>query len=695
MRLEPKHLSSFVLALALALSAWVGIAIELGLNRKDILPSDAQRFDIEKVGIAALRDVCPAFFDIHGIADIEHCLNALDQDKFIDLKLPGLASVAGTAPNFFANAKARRPDVNWEAITSQGSFYVVKIDIPARLYTAYEAPFGRSASAGRPRAFNRQQDGDIFSLIHGTVRHGVVCLEGRCQYSASSAGQIPLVVRDVGAVSGADRPLYFFLAESDFPIGIQLDYGLFVAKQRDLMPFTLTRGLVEQGSDLRGALWCLALFIVAAAFSFFQRRHFEYAAMAYVAGSLALNFGMFFLSMYISWLRLNAYHCLWLWSYLNLTMAIAALCLSQIGVQARSVTVIIVAGALVAAVVVAVLRPVMGIPRWIAFWQVAAPLFGIVWIAMVLAILSYSLFREHKSGAKKSRRLWIYGGLWLGFLGHYLFVTTDAVGKDNLYEFSSFSVMLLLVMLGVTAYSYWRRDQDEIERLQKANEAAVRSVAVAATTQMLAHDIRKPFSILRMGLQMIRGAKDADDLQMIVADTERHVNRASKAVEGMLSDILEIDRKSTSHKEAVDLVKAMREALAEIRLTRSDLMCEWKVDLQEGQVVIGDEIRLQRVFSNLLENAVQAAPTGRIWVASRTMRREAGETCQIRVGNSGTFIEKSRLDVIFQPFFSFGKKGGTGLGLAIAKKIVEEHGGRIWCESTPSEGTEFILEIPV
>ena len=66
----------------------------------------------------------------------------------------------------------------------------------------------------------------------------------------------------------------------------------------------------------------------------------------------------------------------------------------------------------------------------------------------------------------------------------------------------------------------------------------------------------------------------------------------------------------------------------------------------------------------------------------------------ITIGNSDSFIENADIDRIFDSFFTKKKSGGTGLGLAIAKKIVESHGGQIWCRSDINLGTEFVFPLP-
>jgi signal transduction histidine kinase len=126
-------------------------------------------------------------------------------------------------------------------------------------------------------------------------------------------------------------------------------------------------------------------------------------------------------------------------------------------------------------------------------------------------------------------------------------------------------------------------------------------------------------------------------------------------------------------------------------------------DLPEREVVIhGDPDRLQEVFTNVLDNAIQASGSGQSIVIG--CREDAaavnGRPRMVRVSvrDRGQGIAAADLERIFDRFHqvSQGKrrKGGTGLGLAICREIAEYHGGRIWAESEPGAGATFHITLP-
>ena len=97
---------------------------------------------------------------------------------------------------------------------------------------------------------------------------------------------------------------------------------------------------------------------------------------------------------------------------------------------------------------------------------------------------------------------------------------------------------------------------------------------------------------------------------------------------------------------------------------------------------------------NLLSNAVKFSPD-RGLIRIDAVRTDAG--VEISVSDSGIGIPREELESVFDKFHQVGAKAireGTGLGLAITKALVEQHGGRIWLESKPGEGSRFTFSIP-
>jgi hypothetical protein len=109
--------------------------------------------------------------------------------------------------------------------------------------------------------------------------------------------------------------------------------------------------------------------------------------------------------------------------------------------------------------------------------------------------------------------------------------------------------------------------------------------------------------------------------------------------------------------------------------------------------VLADKSQLNRVFSNLLKNAVQAIPEDRPGVIDVTCRVLDGSIV-VTVTDNGVGIEEAQRSRIFVPNFTT-KSGGTGLGLAMVKNIVEQSGGTVSFESETGQRTSFIVRLPL
>jgi signal transduction histidine kinase len=112
--------------------------------------------------------------------------------------------------------------------------------------------------------------------------------------------------------------------------------------------------------------------------------------------------------------------------------------------------------------------------------------------------------------------------------------------------------------------------------------------------------------------------------------------------------------------------------------------------------VVGDEERLGRVLSILLDNAIKYSPVG---ASIRIIALEQNRHIAIAIHNTGTSLSPEEQAQVFEPFYRAASTAlptvqGRGLGLSIARAIVEGHGGKIWAASPPSNGNMFAFYIP-
>jgi signal transduction histidine kinase len=170
---------------------------------------------------------------------------------------------------------------------------------------------------------------------------------------------------------------------------------------------------------------------------------------------------------------------------------------------------------------------------------------------------------------------------------------------------------------------------------------------------------------------------------------------------GLVKDLLELAAGKMEHLRGQKAEVALNDIIAKVtdlmRASAEEKEMAFNVEIaEEPLVLVGIEDGLERVFMNLVSNAVKYTPAG----GSVTVRAW-GENGQIKVevSDTGIGIPKEALPRIFNEFYRAKnaktlQMEGTGLGLAIAKDVIEQHEGHISVRSTVGEGTTFLVTLP-
>jgi signal transduction histidine kinase len=206
-----------------------------------------------------------------------------------------------------------------------------------------------------------------------------------------------------------------------------------------------------------------------------------------------------------------------------------------------------------------------------------------------------------------------------------------------------------------------------------------------------AHELRTPVQAIINYAEL--AAANTENRDEYFVRLLRNVTRLQKLTE----DLLEAARIDSGTlrlaRERFD-INALVEAAAEEQRASTNLKGVELVVVPSGRLIVeGDKGRLGRVVSNLLSNAVKFTEKGTISVTIEANKEE--NRVLVRVSDTGTGIDPSIVPMLFSRFVA-RSRSGTGLGLYISKSIVDEHGGRIWVESSePGRGATFAFEIPV
>lgn len=218
-----------------------------------------------------------------------------------------------------------------------------------------------------------------------------------------------------------------------------------------------------------------------------------------------------------------------------------------------------------------------------------------------------------------------------------------------------------------------------------------------AFVTMATHELRTPLTIIQ-GFSELLLTRDLDLARIRYYLT--YIHKQAVLLGHIVDDLMDLSLVQSGHEleleiEPVNLAEVVAQALSasEAAAPRHTFAVEGFDDLP---LVAGDRKRLVQIVENLLSNAVKFSPEGsttRVWARPRPDVVEIGVTDQ---GIGLTDQQQWRVfDYFYRADSSDSGVGGTGLGLTISRIIVEAHGGRLWVESEPGQGSTFIFSIPV
>jgi PAS domain S-box-containing protein len=229
------------------------------------------------------------------------------------------------------------------------------------------------------------------------------------------------------------------------------------------------------------------------------------------------------------------------------------------------------------------------------------------------------------------------------------------------------------------------RDVTEMKELRTRLQSAERMAALGEVAAKVAHEIRNPLVSVGGFAKRLERKLD-NNLKEYATIISGEVDR----LEHILKEILGFVREVRISKQAVLLSQMIEDILNLMGSEIAEKGNRVVKELEPVSVLI-DPNRMKEALINMITNANQATEGGTITLKVR----QRGAEAVLEIGDTGCGIKKSDLGRIFDPFFTT-RPLGTGLGLAIAKRIVEEHGGRISVQSEwPGGGSVFRIFLPL
>ncbi|WP_242442809.1 ATP-binding protein [Magnetospirillum sp. 15-1] len=212
------------------------------------------------------------------------------------------------------------------------------------------------------------------------------------------------------------------------------------------------------------------------------------------------------------------------------------------------------------------------------------------------------------------------------------------------------------------------------------------------------HDLREPLRMISSYLSLLERrygpSLEGDGLEFLAFARD-----GARRMDNLVLDLLEFSRieRKGSPIIAMEAEPALRQALRHLSPAIAESASAVAVASGgESPWVMGDPDQITRLFQNLIGNAVKYRAADRPPRISVSWRRDGAEW-EFTVTDNGIGIEPQyfeRIFRIFQRLHTPDRYEGTGIGLAICKKIVERHGGRIWVDSVPGEGSAFHFTLP-
>jgi two-component system nitrogen regulation sensor histidine kinase NtrY len=235
-----------------------------------------------------------------------------------------------------------------------------------------------------------------------------------------------------------------------------------------------------------------------------------------------------------------------------------------------------------------------------------------------------------------------------------------------------------------------------VHQLEDSAEALAKSEREGAWREMarqVAHEIKNPLTPMKLSIQYLQRAIDSNHVNVkeLTANVANTLIEQIDHLSKIAADFSQFANIGNNKIELVDLHQVIG-ILVDLYSSNPKISISWK-KIPGSIVVKADKTHMNRVFTNLIANAVDACSprdTCEIFIDES----QSDSTVTISIGDNGEGIPEEMHTKIFMPNFTT-KTSGTGLGLAMCKSIVEQAHGKIWFETEENEGSTFFVQLPV
>ena len=225
--------------------------------------------------------------------------------------------------------------------------------------------------------------------------------------------------------------------------------------------------------------------------------------------------------------------------------------------------------------------------------------------------------------------------------------------------------------------------------LETAREDLIRQERISTIGRLsssIVHDLRNPLAAIYGGAEMmVDGELSHEQLQRLAWN----IYRSSRTIKDLLQELVDVSRGRMQVPEICRLGEVVGAAVEAQAAAALEQEVDVRVDVDPELEFPAERARMERVFVNLINNALDAMPSGgKIGISAE----RSGSDVLIHVDDTGPGIPEEVRQRLFQPFAS-ARTNGLGLGLALSRQTVLDHGGDLWAE-TGGPGARFRLRLP-
>ena len=236
-----------------------------------------------------------------------------------------------------------------------------------------------------------------------------------------------------------------------------------------------------------------------------------------------------------------------------------------------------------------------------------------------------------------------------------------------------------------------------VQKLEQSAQALAKSEREGAWREMarqVAHEIKNPLTPMKLSIQYLQNAiqKGAPNVKELSENMAKTLIEQIDQLSKIAGDFSQFANIGNARMERFDISEVLS-SIIRLHSTNPKIQIDW--EKQEGSyMILSDRVQMNRLFTNLLLNAIEAKTDSAAGVHITIAQRIENNQVRISVKDESGGIPEDMKENIFTPNFTT-KTSGTGLGLAICKGIVEQANGHIWFETKAGVGSCFFIELPL